>query len=106
MVGEVEAFRAELHRVVFADREPARQRQVDVGDALSAKRGSTTPSLPNPNEEGAVKQAVLKNLPLLYRSPTEPGRFLSQPATTFGRMVPAPKVEFRTFVPVYVIDSG
>ena len=59
----------------------------------------TAGSLPNPKDDGAVKQAVLNHFPPLNRSTAEPGRFLSQPATTFGRIVPAPRVEPRMFVP-------
>src|SRR5271165_6834605 len=69
--------------------------------------GSTRGSLPRAKGPGAAKHAGLRTeLPICAAVTIEPPTDLSHPATTLGRIVPAPKREDKTFGAALVIARG
>src|SRR5208337_4860341 len=69
--------------------------------------GSTRGSLPRANGPGAAKHAGLRTeVPNVALVTIEPATDLLQPATTSGRIVPAPKREDKTFGAALVIARG
>ena len=79
------------------DRSCFLERHIEVLDAVRAEV-RVNPGLVAERVVAGVREAGLLNQPPAFtRASPEPAVFLSQPGTTLGRVVPAPKVDCNLF---------